>query len=398
MSQYSPTPSELEQVRDMRGLLHEVDQSEFMRIVNDNPWMAKTRIPGGGSLLFEAIRVSTPELIDFLIQKGSDVNVVNGSCTTVLSYACSYGKLEAVKLLLKHGADPKRDRELISAINADEHSFELVKLLVEYGADVNQIWVWETADPTFEFNACWFADISDQQDIVDFLKAKGATRLPTTEQDAVRIGRANFTERKRAILKFFRQQYGPIKELSVQENIPTDPEITLHLIAPNEKQRNYVLFTTGMSTLPQKTPTGYEEYQYTELAIFLPGDWPFSKKILSDPQYSWMFQWLRKIACYPHLHKTWLGGPIAVISNEHPPKPLAPGMPMTSLLLLANLEDCGPIAVPEDKEIQIYTVIPLFTEEMQLEKKQGIGALMQLFDLYKVTKVVDAKRSNVVKR
>lgn len=398
MSHDNLKQQELEKLSQLGPLFYANNIELIKQIVIDNPWMAPYKIPGTGSLLNDAVYHSSAELVAFLIDKGCDVNAVDGSGTTVLSSACSKGKIEAVKLLLKHGADPNQGRALIAAINAHEHALDLVKLLVEHGADVNQIWVWKTADPPFEFNALWQADMRDQHDIVAYLKSKGAVRVPTVEQDAARLEREYFKDRKSAILRFFRKHYGPVKELAFQQVIPTEPAITLHLIAPNEKQPNYILFTTGMSSQSQQVPRGHEEYRYTELAIFLPGDWPFSKKILNDPQHSWVFRWLRKIACYPHVHKTWLGGQISVISNEQPPQELAPGMPQTSLLLLANLEACGPIAAPDDQEIQIYTVIPLFTEEMLLEKKQGIGALMQLFDLYKVTKVVDAKRKNVVKR
>src|SRR5690349_8255265 len=89
-----------------------------------------------------------------------------------------------------------------------------------------------------------------------------------------------------------------------------------------------------MSDRPQEIPAGYEEYRYTELVMLLPADWPTDEPALRDPNSSWPFEWLRRIAADPHESGTWLGGPYTVISPCDPPVPLAPGTKLCCFLLL----------------------------------------------------------------
>lgn len=49
----------------------------------------------------------------------------------------------------------------------------------------------------------------------------------------------------------------------------------------------------------------------------------------------------------------------------------------------------------DGREIYLYRLTPLYTEERQLEIDQGIAALMHAFDKYDVPSVVDLTRPNV---
>ena len=52
----------------------------------------------------------------------------------------------------------------------------------------------------------------------------------------------------------------------------------------------------------------------------------------------------------------------------------------------------------ENKSIDFYTLIPLYTEEVNLKMKKGVEALFDGFDKFEVNDVVNLDRPNTVKR
>ncbi|KAK0726550.1 ankyrin repeat-containing domain protein [Apiosordaria backusii] len=81
--------------------------------------------------------------VDLLLKLRSDPNEKGGLFTTALMAACSQGHLEVVRSLLAAGATTEAitgsfyESPLLAACQFEEISLELVKLLVEHGADVN---------------------------------------------------------------------------------------------------------------------------------------------------------------------------------------------------------------------------------------------------------------------
>ena len=87
------------------------------------------------------------EIVKFLIERGADPNIGGEGENTPLAYACMYGRLRAVRLLLKAGTDVNRSCRygrtplMFAAVEpfwTDDH-FEIVKLLLEHGADVHAL-------------------------------------------------------------------------------------------------------------------------------------------------------------------------------------------------------------------------------------------------------------------
>ncbi|KAK4176463.1 ankyrin repeat-containing domain protein [Triangularia setosa] len=81
--------------------------------------------------------------VDLLLKLGSDPNENGGIFTTALMAACSKGHLEVVRSLLAAGATAEvitisfYDSPLLAACQHNGIDLEVVKLLVEHGADVN---------------------------------------------------------------------------------------------------------------------------------------------------------------------------------------------------------------------------------------------------------------------
>ena len=96
--------------------------------------------------LSDAIEQNDLDAIKNLIKKGYDINNQNFYCNTPLIYALYPKKYEIIELFLKNGADPNLcsydkftnlpDTFPLS-LASDHYNFRIIKLLVEYGADVN---------------------------------------------------------------------------------------------------------------------------------------------------------------------------------------------------------------------------------------------------------------------
>ncbi|CAP62321.1 uncharacterized protein PODANS_0_150 [Podospora anserina S mat+] len=82
--------------------------------------------------------------VDLLLKLGSDANEKGGIFTTALMAACSQGHLEVVRSLLAAGATTEVIKgswytsPLLAALRHDGVEVELIKLLVEHGANVNE--------------------------------------------------------------------------------------------------------------------------------------------------------------------------------------------------------------------------------------------------------------------
>jgi hypothetical protein len=106
---------------------------------------------------------------------------------------------------------------------------------------------------------------------------------------------------------------------------------------------------------------------------------------------------LLRIAHYPHDNNTWLGDRYAIISNKEPPRPFAPNTEFSCMLLLLGNKDYTWFELPSGDRGCFYELTPLYTEERNLKKRQGINALVQALDDHQVTWQVDTSRPNVAK-
>lgn len=186
--------------------------------------------------------------------------------------------------------------------------------------------------------------------------------------------------------------------------MPTDLPIAIHVIRTEDEQ---ILVTEGMSARPMTVPEGGEAFQFAELVLRLPSDWPLTLDAFANPQHYWPIEWLKRIARYPHDNDTWLGGPHTIIANGEPPEPFAPNTKMSCLMLLANPSEFGRWTRPTvarsgdrpqqaEEEVVFYDVFGLCTEERDLELRGGLPELLKRFQERFISKVLDPQRPNVV--
>ena len=96
--------------------------------------------------ILEAIAYGKWDVAKDLISKGVDINAQDKNGNTVLHLLCFNTNLEMMETLLKAGADPnKRDKENMTPLfylgricfSVPEEKYQLMKLLLDYGADKN---------------------------------------------------------------------------------------------------------------------------------------------------------------------------------------------------------------------------------------------------------------------
>ena len=94
---------------------------------------------------------SSLDIVKELIDHGADVHSQNNDSVTPLYWPIAYGKVDTVKYLLDHKANPnaiwnietqyhgyKEQTPLMAALSANRNGEELLRLLILYGADPNQ--------------------------------------------------------------------------------------------------------------------------------------------------------------------------------------------------------------------------------------------------------------------
>ena len=373
--------------RSMFEAVRNDDSHALAHLLADHPELATARCRALASWLNRAASLGSVSAIEVLLRAGSDIEAGADTCASgpPLEFAVDGAHLEAAKYLISKGANPLHERLLIGAINAKQNSLDLVRLLVEHGADINREYTWGGDDGSLISAVTW-AQLMGRQDVVDYLISKGGKvqevkpRMPTT--------------RDQEVIDYFTAHFGPVHPLALRDIIPTAPAIAIHRIPASADGPFVTLFTTGMSSRAMIPPLEDDltaQYCHAELFIQLPADWPLDLQSLADPDRGWPIRWLRFIGAYPHQSGEWLGGPLTIVANNDPPEPFAPNTPFTSMLLVAEKS----FVSREGFTIQLYRLTPLFTEERDLEIREGLESLFEAFTRHDVSMVVDVKRSNV---
>jgi|694.fasta_scaffold04143_18 hypothetical protein len=191
------------------------------------------------------------------------------------------------------------------------------------------------------------------------------------------------------------------------EIISTTVHVDIHVVEPSEARPFYTLVTSGMAERPMHPPESASACEFAELCVCLPPDWPglgpeWNLKPVDDnhpwddERYYWPVRLLKVLSRFAHEYRSWLWWG-HTIPNGDPAEPYAEGTPFTGVMLTVN-----PLLPQEfhqlrvgDRDISIFTIMPLYTEEIDFKLKHGAELLESLFDHHGVTAVIDNRRPNV---
>lgn len=155
--------------------------------------------------------------------------------------------------------------------------------------------------------------------------------------------------------------------------------IDVYHIKPSEDRNFHLLLTCGMSRQPMNVPQGSEQMRYAELAAILPEDWDLSPEGMKNLNNYWPVLWLKNLARIPVQYNTWLSYGHS-IPNGDPSKPIA-NTPYEGFLIMDSVtmpEDFQEVKVGNDS-LYIFTIVPVYKEEMNLKLEKGMDALLDAF-------------------
>lgn len=188
-------------------------------------------------------------------------------------------------------------------------------------------------------------------------------------------------------------------DMVFHEILSEQVHIDVHWVKPSKKRPFHTLITSGMSDKAMSTPDGVENCEYAELSICLPKEWELSEEDFKEEKNYWPIRWLKNLARFPHEYSTWLGYG-HTIPNGDPAEAFADNTNLNTMLLLPTImfgENFHSLEL-EHKTIDFYSLIPLYTEEVNLKMKKGVEALFDGFDKFGVTDVLNVDRPNTAIR
>lgn len=379
--------------RSLFGALEAGDIQAVRELCTTHPWLIKDHLwTRDDTWLQHAVRTKNLQMLSLLLDLGFNIDATDRALkSTALTKAMSNQLDSIVDLLLARGANPDLGRAIISAINNDDDQRRMRYLdaLVKAGVDVNQQF------PLFSDQSKLFTALDWSQkipEVAELLRRHGAKTAAELKAGGEALA-GDETDRAAdvgaEVVTYFHDHHGVVDGKTWVDVLPAMNPFAIHVIWPSRTRKHITLFTNGLSRVAMKTPPDSGEYAYAELYIELPGSYKAKgKRALT---HEWPLNWLHKIAQHPHDNDTWLGGPLTIIANGDPPEPLDQGLAFTSIMLLVDES----LKRSDGQTVQLYRLVPLYTEERELELAQGAPALLRAFDRQSVPFIFAPNRSNV---
>ncbi len=205
-----------------------------------------------------------------------------------------------------------------------------------------------------------------------------------------------------AISEHIEKHVGKI-EVVFHEIISDLVHIDVHWVKPTVQFPFHTLVTSGMSDKPMTVPKGLEGYQYVEVCILLPDNWQIDgtsylimEEAFKNENNYWPVRWLKNIARFPHRFDTWVGHGHTIPNGENA-DPFADNTALGCMILFPSLSlgsKFFSLKIDEHKTIHFYCLYPIYKEEMMFKLKNGSGALLDKFEKFKLTDIVDVDRRN----
>lgn len=127
--------------------------------------------PSLADMAFSRLACGDAELLEATLDAGADIEYGNRDGLTLLVTAIKDSNVALTRLLLEKGADPQHRAQgkppLFHAVQSQEHGPQLIRLLLDHGANINTI-----GGPS-NMNALHWAAATGMVDAADYLLSRG---------------------------------------------------------------------------------------------------------------------------------------------------------------------------------------------------------------------------------
>jgi hypothetical protein len=359
-----------------------------------------TAFRSDGSLLHIAAKQDNVELVKILVQKGFDINITESGGmehdSTPLHEAAYSGAINAARWLIENGAVVDAGHGVSGTpLCVGTKNLEMTKLLVEAGADIHASF--SVGQSRERVNVFMQALMKGNEEVIQYLRSLGAKEVDAKQDNA---SNATDTDYSCERLKHIQKCFGPV-ENTLQEVVPGGRvSVSVHYIPPSGKNNWITLVTDGMSDCSMNVDENagdIAEYQYAELVLKLPADWPIEgKKFKEDINY-WPIMWLRHLAYMPHEYEGWVDEGV-IVPNGEPPQSFADNTKLAAMLVNRSKEEgVRKLKCSDGRIINYYTLIPLYKEEFNLAMRKGADYLVKKLDEQGISEIIDITRPSVAK-
>jgi hypothetical protein len=131
--------------------------------------------------------------------------------------------------------------------------------------------------------------------------------------------------------------------------------------------------------------------------ICLPESWPVTPESIVDENYYWPIRQLKGAARYPHDNETWIYCGHTIVEKAR--KPFAPNTRFSAVMLASPKtlpESARRVALGKNREIQLWSLIPLYEEELTHRLDCGYLEFEKLLQENEVTEILSPTRNSVV--
>lgn len=170
----------------------------------------------------------------------------------------------------------------------------------------------------------------------------------------------------------------------------------IYFIKATDDRPYHILLSCGMSALPMNVPSEVESSEFAELMILLPKEWNLNYESFSDERNYWPIRLIKELMMLPHTNNTWLGFGHTYSYEED--EEFAPGLGFNAVMLASSMElsdDFTQINMQNNKVVDIYTLIPLYKEELEFKKENDANKLLEKFDQFGIEEIIKVSRKNV---
>lgn len=185
-----------------------------------------------------------------------------------------------------------------------------------------------------------------------------------------------FDEHAEAISEHLNERYQPDEITVYHEMVSPDFHLDVYFVQ-SEKHSYNILLTAGMSTLEMTVSEGIENpdgYKFAELMLLVPKTITFGK-VTGDNPNDWLIEMLKEAARFPHHYDTWLAiGHTLQATADMEPYDETTNYTGVVILPSASLDEDFTSVKAGENLINIYSVFPLYAEEMNYKIANGYSA------------------------